>query len=280
MTSGARSHLLKLACACALAFSGAAALAQQSAPTRNAAKAVPGESQVRARALLMDMARHLASTQRFSVEVRGAYDAVQRSGEKIEFGEIRKVTVSRPGRLRVEGERSDGAKVLTVFTGKEIALVDHSRNVYASAPQPGTIDRAVVHYVGELGMRLPLAVLLVSTLPAELERRVQSIDYVERTSLYGAPAHHLSARTATADFQIWIADGEHPLPQRILITYKLAKEQPQYRSVLSNWNLAPDVSDALFALKPPEGAQQVAFAAQLPRRTLAARTPKTDRPSK
>jgi len=54
------------------------------------------------------MAEFLAGTQSFSVSVRGDYDAVQTSGQKIEFGEIRTVTLSRPDRLRVEGQRSDG----------------------------------------------------------------------------------------------------------------------------------------------------------------------------
>src|SRR3989442_9323114 len=40
----------------------------------------------------------LAGTQSFSVSVRGDYDAVQTSGQKIEFGENRTVTLSRPDR--------------------------------------------------------------------------------------------------------------------------------------------------------------------------------------
>jgi hypothetical protein len=35
-------------------------------------------------------------------------------------------------------------------------------------------------------MKLPLAVLLVSQLPAELKARVRSVDYVERTNIDGA----------------------------------------------------------------------------------------------
>ena len=125
--------------------------------------------------------------ERFSVSVRGGYDAVQESGQKIEFGETRKVTLSRPDRLRVEGERSDGTKTLTVFDGKEIVLIDWTSNVYATAPQPGGVDDSIVHFVRDLGMRLPLAVLLVSQLPAELKDRVRSVDYVEKTNIYGAP---------------------------------------------------------------------------------------------
>ena len=57
------------------------------------------------------MSQYLAQAERFSVTIRDGYDAVQQSGQKIEYGEVRKVTVSRPDRLRFEVERSDGEKV-------------------------------------------------------------------------------------------------------------------------------------------------------------------------
>jgi hypothetical protein len=266
------SFAVALAAALAIAASGDTfAQGKAAAAKSSAAKSAPGPSDARARAVLSGMAQFLAGTQRFSVKVQGAYDSVQASGRKIEFAESRTVTVSRPDRLRVEGERSDGVRLTTVFSGTQITLLDAGSNVYATAPQRGGIDTAVKAFVGDLGMRLPLAVLLLSTLPEELAARVQSIEYVERTSIYGAPAHHLVARTPSIDFQIWIADGERPLPQRVVITYRLAAGQPQYRAMLSDWNVAPEVNDAMFNLTPPAGAQKVAFAAQLPRLAPTAR---------
>jgi hypothetical protein len=229
------------------------------------------ESQAEASAILTRMAEFLGGAHGFSVTVRAGYDAVQRSGQKIEFGETRKVTLSRPDRLRVEGERSDGSKMLTVFTGKEIMLIDAASNVYATAPQPGDVDQTIVYFVRDLGMRLPLAVLLVSQLPAELKDRVRSVDYVEKTSILGSTTHHLAARTDTVDFQIWVADGDKPLPQRVVITYRMAKGEPQFWAEFSDWNLAPAIADSTFLAEPPSGAQKVAFAAQLPRVSPVAR---------
>jgi hypothetical protein len=274
--------------AIALTLMGAAALmlvagfavAQQPAPAKGKPPAL-SESQTQARAILTRMAEYLAGTQAFSVSMRAGYDAVQKSGQTIEFGEMRKITVSRPDRLRVEGEDSDGDKTLTVFTGKEIVLINSTDNAYAIAPQPAGLDNGIVHFVRDLGMRLPLAMMLVSQLPAELKARVRSVDYVEKTSLYGAPAHHLAARTDTVDFQVWVADGDKPLPQRVVITYKKDKGQPQFRALLSDWNLAPAVTDAIFAAKPPAGATKIAFATQLPPKTApAARKPAAEKGAK
>ena len=265
----------------ALLLAAGLAYAQQPAPAKKApAAAAVTESQAQANAMLMRMADALAGAQRFSVSLRGGYDAVQKSGQKIEFGEMRKVTLSRPDRLRMEGQRSDGAKTLTVFNGKEIVLIDETSNVYATAPQPGGLDDTIFHFVRDLGMRLPLAVLLVSQLPAELKNRVRSVDYVEKTSIHGSPSHHLAARTDMVDFQVWVADGDTPLPQRVVITYKKDKGEPQFWAQFSDWNLAPALDDSTFLAKPPDGAQKIAFAAQLPRVSPAARKPAADKGAK
>ena len=153
------------------------------------------EPQPDARAIMMRMADFLSKAQHMSVSIHGAYDALQPEGDKVEWNEVRAVTLSRPDRLRIDSERSDGARSLVLFDGKEITTFDESGQAYAQAPQLGGVDETVVHFVRDLGMRLPLAVLLLSSLPAELEHRVQSVEYVEKTATLGVPAHHLVGRT-------------------------------------------------------------------------------------
>ena len=225
------------------------------------------------KAILMRMAEFLANAPRFSVNLRDNYDVVQASGQKIEFGETRKVTVSRPNGLRVESEHSDGDKHLVLYDGKDITVFTPSQNVYAQAAKPGGIDEAVMYFLRDLHMRLPLAMLLTSRLPAELERRTQALDYVERTTIDGTPAHHLAGRTETVDYQVWISEGAQPLPLRIVLTYKNAEGQPQFRAQFADWNFSPEIQDAQFVFTPPEGAQKIAFLAQLPQLSLRGTTP-------
>jgi hypothetical protein len=209
------------------------------------------------------MAQFLANAPRFQVSLRSGYDVVQASGQKIAFHEDRLVTLSRPDRLRIEATRSDGAKALTVFSGKEIVVLDYASKVYARAPQPGALDQTIVYFVRDLGMRLPLAAMLLTRLPAELQERIRSVDYVELTAVDGIPAHHIAARTDTVDVQLWVTDGAQPLPRRIVLTYKNEPGQPQFSAEFSKWNLAPAIDDALFAVQAPPELQKVAFAAQV-----------------
>jgi len=267
---------LQAGCAAALILTAAGTAHAQAAKKEPAA----APSQNQAREILMRMAAYLGGAAKYSVSLRAGYDAVQKTGQKIEFNEARKVTLSRPDKLRIEGERSDGAKSQIVFNGKEITLVDFAQKVYATAPQPGNVDDSLVYFVGGLGMRLPLAVLLMSRMPAEFESRVKTIDYVEKTSVHGAPAHHLAARADTADFQVWVADGDKPVPLRVVITYIKSPGQPQFWAQFSDWNMAPAVSDSTFTAQVPAGAQKVAFAAQLQRAPMSARKSSADKGAK
>lgn len=214
--------------------------------------------------ILKKMSEYLAQTERFSVVVRDGYDVVQESGQKLEFGEVRKLTVSRPDHLRIEVERSNGEKGVVIFDGKDITVYLANQNVYAISPRPGSLDQAIKYVVGDLKVRVPLAMMLLSTLPSELDNRVASADYVEKTTISDVPCDHLAVRTAGGvDFQVWIAQGDQPLPRRIVITYKDETGQPQFWADLSDWNLAPEISDALFTFTPPNGAERIQFLAEV-----------------
>jgi hypothetical protein len=104
----------------------------------------------------------------------------------------------------------------------------------------------------------------MSRLADELQRRLTSIDYVERSSLHGKPVHHIAGRTAAVDFQVWIADGKQPLPERIVITYKAEAGQPQFRADFGKWNLAPKFDKATFRFKPAANSSRIMFAVQVP----------------
>ena len=162
------------------------------------------------------MAGTLAQAQGFSVTIRAGYDVVQDTGQKITFGERRRVTLSRPDRLRVEVEESDGKQTLVIYDGKAITVFNPGENVYGQIEKVGSVDDAVRYVIQDLGMRLPLALMLVTTLPDELDQRLQSIDYVERNTLTPVPTDHLAGRAADVDFEVWLAAGDTPLPQRFV----------------------------------------------------------------
>jgi hypothetical protein len=67
-------------------------------------------------------------------------------------------------------------------------------NVYAQAPQPPSIEDALVYFVRDLHMRMPLALLLSTHVSTELPILAKEVDYVESTQIRGQAAHHLAGR--------------------------------------------------------------------------------------
>jgi hypothetical protein len=222
------------------------------------------QSQIEPKAMdaLQKMAKYLGSTKQFSVAIRDGYDVVQKAGQKVEFGETRKIIVSRPDDLRIDVEKSNGKNGSVFFNGKNIEVYLAGDNSYAMTEKEGSVDQAIKYAVGELGVQMPLALMLMSTLPSELQRRVVAADYVESTNIMGVPCDHIAARTAEGtDFQVWIEQGDSPLPRRIVITYYKDKGQPQFWADLNDWNLSPDITDATFAFTPPSDAERIQFLA-------------------
>ena len=251
---------VKLGVVCAwtltLLLAGVPGGAQQASQTNRQ------DSEAQAMAVLKRTATFLSQAQRFSVTLDIGFDAVQDSGQKIEFGEIRQIVLRRPDRLRVDATKRDGAKSTLLFDGKDLTVVHPQENAYATAARPGSVDEAIAYFVHDLGLRLPLAELLTSQLAERLAEQVRVADYVEASSIAGMPCDHLALRGDEADLQVWVAQGQHPLPRRVVITYRHVDGRPQFWAQFSDWNLAPEAPDALFTFTSPAGAAQIAFSPQ------------------
>lgn len=246
----------RAALAVALALGAAPVLAAGEPPAASAVGQDP-----EAKATLINMASFLAKAPAFSVTIRSGYDAIQADGQRIEFGEKRRITLQRPDRALVEVQRSDGDRGLILFDGKGITAFKADDNVYARVEKPGTVDDALVYLVRDLQMTIPMARMFHTGFAQELEKMLTAFSYVEENALFDVPTDHLAARSAEVDLQIWVAQGEQPLPRRIILTYKNAPGQPQYRADLSEWDLAPKVVPDSFTFAPPAGALQIPFLA-------------------
>jgi hypothetical protein len=212
-----------------------------------------------AAARLDAMARFLVKAPRLRVTLDTTYDVVQDTGQKIEFGETRIVTVRRPDRARVETTRRDGGHRGFLFDGTQLAVFDLDQKVYATAPKPGTLDAAFDYLIRDLNMRMPLAELFESDLPGEVKALRRSARWVGTETLAGVATDHVAVRGDTADIQLWIAHSGEPLVRRIVITYRLAEGQPQFSANFSDWSFAPEVPDTLFTFTPAEGAEKIPF---------------------
>lgn len=257
-----RARVLGMALALGAAFAGpvqAAGADGAGAPATAAAVAPALTGDPAAIDLVRRMAAFVAGLSRFEVTVGASWDEIQETGERIEFSAIRQVLANRPSALAVDALESTGRDSGIRFDGKTLTLIDRSENVYAELPLTGTADDALRYLVGPLQARLPLALLFLTNLPEEVGRRARTVGLVQRDALYGVPVDHIAVRADSVDVQVWIEEGDHPLPYRVIITYRDEPGAPQFRADLTDWDLEPDVSPERFAPALAQGAERIPF---------------------
>lgn len=223
-------------------------------------KAAP-EIDEKAMATLMRMAEFLTKAQQFSVTTDIGYDVKQAWGQKLEFGATRKLIVRRPNRLAVDITDRDGTRRGFRFDGKQLAFFGVDEKVYATAEKSGDLDAAIAYFTNDLQMPLPMAELLSNNLPKTLKDKVGEAYAVEEATVDGTRCDHLALRNDLVDAQLWIAKGDKPVLQRIVLTYKLEDGQPQFWANFRDWNFSPETPDSLFTFTPADGAARIAFAA-------------------
>lgn len=213
--------------------------------------------------VLTDMAEFLATASALDVTVKASHDAMQADGTHLEFSAERRIKLVRPDRLRIESRGSDGTVDIVTFDGRTLTSLRPAAGVYAQTGFTGDVDGAIVHFVRDLRMRLPLAMLLLSKLPDELNRRVTTLTYVDKTVVDEQPVHHIAGSTDSVDFEVWIRDGREPVPVRVVITYRGAAGQPGFRADLVAWHFAAPPDNTAFDFTPPPQARRVAFLDQV-----------------
>jgi len=114
------------------------------------------------------------------------------------------------------------------------------------------------------GLVMPLADLAFPDPYTELTENVRSGQYIGMGYVFDTKCHHLAFKQDTVDWQIWVEDTEQALPRKMVITFKTEPTQPQYTAFLSDWNLSPETSDAMFTFTPPPDAKKIEFATTQP----------------
>ena len=227
------------------------------------AEKTTAELDLEARAILMEMAEFISKAPAFSVTLRSAYDAIQEDGQYVEFGERRHILLQRPDKLRVETVRSDGEHNLVLFDGEKITGFKADDNIFAQVENPGTIDETLIYLVRDLQFKLPLARMLHTGFAQQLEKMITAVSYVEENVLFDVVTDHLAVRAENIDMQLWVAQGDEPLPRRIVITYMNAQGQPQFRGDFTDWSIEPKVAADSFTFTPPADAEKVPVIARV-----------------
>jgi len=216
-------------------------------------------------AALERMAAFLAAQPSIRFLAEAHYDAIQPTGQRIEFGNRREIVLRRPDRLRIDVVEWDGPRELVVYDGRAVWLASPSHHAYARAEASGDFSALLERLTREHDLPTPFAELLAPDLASRLRPALRSGARVGRVRIDDRLCDQLAFRAGSFDFQIFVDAGDEPVPRRLVIDYLEEPGRPQFRAQLEGWRFGRGPGDAFFEVAPPIGAQRLPFGELLER---------------
>ena len=207
--------------------------------------------------VLRSMADYVSNLKQFSVSAQNVFEDVLDSGQRVDYDFTASMIISRPNNLRAE--RHGALEQSFFYDGKTLTLYNPTDKVYATVPAPGTIEEMFDFARESLGLGAPISDLLYSDAFPLLMQDVTLAVVVGKAVIGGVTCDHLLFSRPGVDFQVWVADAGSPLPRKYVVTDTGTPALLSITTFISDWNVAPDVTDARFTFVPPKGAEQIIF---------------------
>lgn len=208
---------------------------------------------------LQAMSQFLVSQPRLQLATQGTMDVVTNDGQRIQTDGSTNYKLKKPGFLI--SYRSDGKNRDFYYDGKQFTVYSPNLNYYATVPAPPTNREVLDTIYKKFGIRLPLEDLF----------RWDNSDHAERISnfrgaydlgtvtLDGVKTTHYAFREPDVDWEVWIDDGDKPLPRKLSIVDRTDPARPAFTTRLK-WTLNPSFSDKDFTYAPGPGAMRIQLA--------------------
>src|SRR6266481_6234907 len=208
--------------------------------------------------LLRRMSDYLASRQQFTAKAESTLEVVLTSGQKIQFDSPATLEVSRPNKLRAH-RKGDIANQEFFYDGKTLTLYNPGENVYATTAAPPTIDETLDFAREKLDIIAPASEILYKNAAEKMLKESSSGFVVGPSVVGGVKCTHLAFRGSEVDWQIWIEDGDKPLPRKFILTSKKVAGEPQFTVLIRSWDVTPKLTNSEFSFTPPKGAKKIEF---------------------
>lgn len=205
--------------------------------------------------VLTEMSQYLNSLTAFSANYDVSTDVITQEGQKLKLARSGSILLNRPGQLRVVNHGAQ-AEVEVILDGDVLTLFGNKTNGYLQLPA-ASVNDALTVLRDDIGFDVPGADIL-SDAPLHLDQTdVISGVHVGMTAIKGEPVHHLAFRGNEVDWQLWVKDGDTPLPVQYVITSKRLAGGPEYSMLVSDWNTEPMIDATTFSFTPPEAAKEL-----------------------
>lgn len=204
---------------------------------------------------LARMSAYMRTIPAFQISLRTQRDDVDVHGQLITLSGEATYKVRRPNAFHIDLALTNLAAKY-VYDGSRVTIYDGRTNAYATVDAPATIRATLELAEQRYGATVPLDDLFTWSEGDARASTLTSAHFVGRTQIAGASASHYAFRQAGRDWQIWIQDGDRPVPLRVTVVASDDPARPRFEANLT-WDMAPTFASNAFVFAPPPNARAV-----------------------
>jgi hypothetical protein len=211
--------------------------------------------------VLKNMSTYTASLRQLVIRGTAFSDARLDAGLMVSNSSEVELTIERPGSMRITSFDGVDKKDIYFFQGT-LTVFSSDSSFYAQASIPKELEAAADFALEELGVDAPLMDLVYRDVSAQLLGSDDSIIYLaDKSRVAGVNCHHIVIRGPEVDLQMWVEEGERPVPRKIVMTSKWESGSPRFTAHLA-WDTAPQINTDVFKFTVPQGAIDIGFVSQ------------------
>lgn len=223
------------------------------------AETPPGNIDPAAVQSLKRMADYVGGLKQFAVHTQTTYEDELADGQRVDYDVSANALIRRPNKL-ASSRTGELVSQHFFYDGKTLTLYNRDANVYATRQVPGTIDEVLDYGREELGLFIPVQDLIYRNVFALMTQNLTAATVVGKTVVDGKVCQHLAFRRHDdVDFQIWVADGNQPLPCKYTVTDTSTPANISISTVMNHWNTNVDIADSKFSFTPSGDAEKIDF---------------------
>jgi hypothetical protein len=208
---------------------------------------------------IKDMSNYLRAANTLGITSQGSMDAVTADGQRIQLDGTTTYKIRKPG--FVIDYVSDVKSRRFIYDGKNFTVYSPKLGFYATAPAPATNKEVLDTIYNKFGIALPLEDLFRWGDGTNADRiaALRSAYEVGPATIDGVATDHFAFREDDVDWEVWIQQGDQPLPKKLVIVDRTDPSRPTFTARL-NWQINPNFTDADFAFVPDANAKKIQLA--------------------
>ncbi|MEA3467459.1 MAG: DUF2092 domain-containing protein [Thermodesulfobacteriota bacterium] len=233
----------------ALLFTAGSALAAN-------APAAASLHDAQAEARLKQMSDYMGGLKSFSADTYVVDEQIMGDGFKLAALRSGSIKIKRPDKLYIS--RTGVIRDQEVFfDGKNLVIYGKNLKMALTVPVKGDMDAALGTAAETFGKDVQGRDLISSDLYSPLMEVITESANLGVVKIGDRNCRQLAFRTDEVDMQLWVAEGDKPLPCRYTITSKWTHAAPQYTVTFDNWQVNQKLQDSDFTFTAPDGVKKV-----------------------